>query len=500
MLSTLLTSGFRGKIDLIYIDPPFDSKADYVKKVSLRGNNEKERGEEQSLFEQIQYTDMWKNDEYLQFMYERFILLRELLSEQGSIYVHCDWHKSHHLRCLLDEVFGESNFVNEIVWHYKNASRGKTSFAHSHDNLYLYAKMKEKKIFNRDEVLQKFESGMTEWRYTTGGQKNKEMPKGKTPDDVIILSSLNTMSQELSAYPTQKPEALLERIIKASSHTDSIVLDCFSGSGTTQAVAQKLGRRWIGVDCNKGAIQTTMKRIQKITKEQENTISNILHYRVNNYDFQERYSTRELVFNTYGIEKLTDPFFDGTVENKLVKIIDFNNPLTKLDIQHIKDEFSNNKTDDTRHVIVICSGHEISLKEELRQYNKQSPINNIEIRDIQQDGIIAYEPVQAYIDIIKKDCTATITIKEYVSPTIMKRLALDTSLFAEQVTDFKSQIEVVLIDTNYDGNIFTICHSDIPEKKKDLIKGHYELDISNKENTVAVKIIDVMGEETIITG
>jgi len=118
ILSTLLVNGFRGKIDLIYIDPPFDSGADYVRKMELRGTNKKIGGEDQNIIEQTQYTDIWANDNYLQFMYERLILLRELLSEKGSIYLHCDWHKSHHLRFLLDEVFGDENFQNEIIWHW----------------------------------------------------------------------------------------------------------------------------------------------------------------------------------------------------------------------------------------------------------------------------------------------------------------------------------------------------------------------------------------------
>ena len=140
-LSTLLTSGFRGKVDLIYIDPPFDSKADYVKKIELRGIEKKLAGEEQSFFEQVQYTDLWKNDEYLQFMYERLILLRELLSEQGSIYLHCDWHKSHHLRFLLDEVFGEDNFMNEVVWDKGfRGTESKNCYQKTHDTIFVYSK------------------------------------------------------------------------------------------------------------------------------------------------------------------------------------------------------------------------------------------------------------------------------------------------------------------------------------------------------------------------
>jgi len=146
ILSTLLVNGFRGKIDLIYIDPPFDSGADYVRKVELRGTDKKIGGEEQNIIEQTQYTDIWANDNYLQFMYERLILLRELLSEKGSIYVHLSSHKSHYLKLLLDEVFGqnqdgkESGFQDEIIWYCGRTGAGHTSLPVSHNVIFRYTK------------------------------------------------------------------------------------------------------------------------------------------------------------------------------------------------------------------------------------------------------------------------------------------------------------------------------------------------------------------------
>ena len=139
ILSSLLIAGFRGKIDLIYIDPPFDSGADYVRKVKLRGQTEELEGEGHTSIEQAQYEDIWANDNYLQFMYERLILMRELLSEKGNLYLHCDCHKSHHLRFLLDEVFGAENFRNELVWHYPGREMCiATKFNCKHDTIYFY--------------------------------------------------------------------------------------------------------------------------------------------------------------------------------------------------------------------------------------------------------------------------------------------------------------------------------------------------------------------------
>ena len=165
----------RGKIDLIYIDPPFDSKADYRTKITLPNVN---LNQKPTVIEQFAYADTWKDGtvSYLKMIYPRLALMRELLSEKGSIYVHIDWHVGHYVKILLDDIFGKENFVNELIWYYKNASRGKSKFANSHDVIFYYKK-NEQNIFNRDDILQEFESGMTEWRYTQGGQAGKEMPR-----------------------------------------------------------------------------------------------------------------------------------------------------------------------------------------------------------------------------------------------------------------------------------------------------------------------------------
>ena len=158
-----LLKEYRGKIDLIYIDPPFDSKADYKKKIKMK--NTGTALSDTSTFEEKQYGDIWTNDEYLQFMYERFILIRELLSERGSLYVHCDWHKVHHLRMVLDEVFGPSNFRNEVIWWYLWGGRGKTQWNSKHDNILFYSKS-DNWTFNYMDVLD-------EHTLMTEGSKNR---------------------------------------------------------------------------------------------------------------------------------------------------------------------------------------------------------------------------------------------------------------------------------------------------------------------------------------
>ena len=326
VLAHLLANGFRGQVKLIYIDPPFDSGADYVRKVELRGPKGKVKldGEGYTLGEQIQYTDIWANDNYLQFMYERLLLLKELLSEDGAVYLHCDPTKNSYLRCLLDEVFGSVNFRSEVVWRRTSAHSDSGSFGRVHDTVYFYSKgptyiwnepradyeewYVERYYRYRDETGRRFKSGDLSayglsgggyeydwkgrdglWRcpqdtmkrldaegklyYTENGvprlkQYLDEMDGQQVQsiwDDVLPLVSWST---ETVNYPTQKPESLVERVITASSNPGDLVLDCFIGSGTTAAVAQKLSRRWIGCDINKGAIQTTVKRLQSVMEGQ----------------------------------------------------------------------------------------------------------------------------------------------------------------------------------------------------------------------------------------
>ncbi len=504
ILSALLVQGFRGKIDLIYIDPPFDSGADYVRKVKLRGEQKNLEAEGHSVIEQTQYSDIWANDNYLQFMYERLILMRELLSEKGGIYLHCDWHKSHHLRLLLDEVFGEGNFVNEIIWKYNWASTVKKKFSQKHDTIFWYAKSAEDWIFNLDEMREPYtEEQLKGYKqdedgyYTldSSGKKWYAHPKGQLPSDLFEIGIISRSAKERQKFPTQKPESLITRIIKASSDEDSVILDCFAGSGTTAVVAEKLGRRWIAADLNKGAIQTTMKRIQTSIDSPRG----IAHYRVNNYDFQTEYELRNIVVSKYGVE--TDRkagFFDGTLNGTLVKIADLTKPLTQLDIQLIKDELQN-RPDETRDITILCNGSEVGMQEELDRDNRIHPINKIIVQDIQRDSVTTYAPAEADVKFERNEESVTITVEDYMSPTILARMDIDRTIFDEHIDDFRAQIDCVLIDTDYTGEHFTIIESDVPKQKEDFIEAQYTVTLPHPDARVAIKIIDMLGEETVVT-
>ena len=564
VLSALLVGGFRGKVDLIYIDPPFDSGADYVRQVQLRGREDKLSGEEKSFLEQTQYEDMWTEDgSYLQFMYERLILLRELLSDQGSIYLHCDHNKVHHLRILMDEIFGADNFGNQVSWR-RQTPRGRKVEARcmpfSTDYILLYTKS-ENMIWNIIKNTSYFSIKEAEKRYkkdeggffttsargaytneslirlykegriynTNGGEivikdgiisitegtmrvkYYREQIGDKIKEESVVdniwddIPGMGIVSHEHVGYPTQKPEALLERIIKASSNEDSIVLDCFGGSGTTAVVAEKLERRWIVADMNKGAIQTTIQRLNKSATADNKNGGKIIgkkrgfvHYRVNNYDFAEDNDMRDIVIKKYGLTASRDPVFPWMYGESLATIAAFNKPLTHDDVQIVDNEMKNRRQDE-RDVVLIGNGVKIGLAAEIAKLQKRRDINKIHIIDIQQDGVITFHPAEADVDIVKHGKTATIKIRHYISHSIMKRLHIQTEdAFMKKIGDFRAQINYVLWDADYDGVCFGNTGGDCPQKKTEFIGGDYKISLPHANATIAVKIVDMLGEETLI--
>lgn len=537
ILGTLLNNGFRGKIDLIYIDPPFDSGADYIRKIELRGVKDKTKieGEDYNYLEQTQYFDIWNQDGYLQFMYERLQLLSELLNQNGSIYLHNDWHKDHLLRCVLDEVFGSDYFRNEIIWYYEDKfATGGKALDKNHDIIWHYSKgdkftgnqVRIDKPEKTKRALRKKVDGKTLNVLDENGSKIYVEYSDKIIDDVWQIG--RTISKdEYVDYPTQKKEDLIARLLEYGSNPNDIVLDCFIGSGTTAAVAQKLGRRWIGCDINKGAIQTTSKRLQKIISEQieeekkkhpelfkenatiekgkESVSRSFSHYKVNDYDLQLlRTEAIELAVQHLGIQRSkTETFFDGTLGKTLVKLIDFNHPLTLLDLQQIQDELKK-RPKEQRDITVVCLGRELTTDPWVEEYNKKHPVNKLQIIELRTDSkygkFLIHQPAVADVEItsIPKEKKGKVEIKDFISPTILERLNLDENLFKVKIPDFRSMIDVVLIDNNYDGLVFNIVYSDVPEKKNDLINGTYEIDLPNKDSKIAVKIIDMLGEEVLI--
>ena len=282
------------QVDLVYIDPPFASGADYAKKVYIRRNPKVAEAiaqaeqeldmDELKAFEEKMYGDVWDKEKYLSWMYENLMAIKSVMSETASIYVHLDWHIVHYVKILMDEIFGEDCFSNDIVWHYSGWNKKlKNSFEKRHDTLLYYCLDDNGKNFNsffeqwesEDEYIKKRkqkplidENGRRYVLSDAGGGKrvarylDEAIKEGVVVDDVWDIDKINNSAKESVDYSTQKPEVLLERIIKASSNEGMLVADFFGGSGVTAAAASKLGRRFIHCDISLNSIQTTRDRLK----------------------------------------------------------------------------------------------------------------------------------------------------------------------------------------------------------------------------------------------
>jgi len=524
-----LLKEFRGKIDLIYIDPPFDSKADYKKNIELKG---KEITNDRTSFEEKQYTDIWNNDEYLQFMHERLILLRELLSIDGTLFLHCDYRKNHHLKCILDEIFGQDFFRNEIIWTYSGGAIPPKDFPRKHDTILRYTKSNTNWTFN---VEYKPYNELTAKRMKSihkGVMVDVERGTPITDWWTDIKVPTGPMNKEKVGYPTQKPKALLERIIKASSNPGDIVFDCFMGSGTTQAVAMKLGRKFIGADINLGAIETTVKRLIGVANEIEpknkksekyglfekemtpvaedkasygendkieKFYTGFSVYNVNNYDvFRNPVEAKEILKQALEIQPLpNNTIYDGEKDGRMVKIMPVNRIATKADLNELISNFNyksfekkenENPGKAVEHLLLVCMGHEPDLGASLQ---KEVPYKlDIEVVDILRDkSNLEFKRDSEAEIVIEK---GRLKIKQFYPMNLLQKM----SLMKENVDDWRELVESVKIDFNYDGGVFEPTMLDIPEKNE-LVKGEYPVPVD--AGTVRVKITDLLSESLEIT-
>ena len=283
----------QGGIKLIYIDPPFDVGADFSVDIKLNGDSLTKKP---SILEEIAYRDTWGKgaDSFIAMIYERLLLMRDLLADNGSIYVHCDWRVSSYMKLVLDEVFGKNNFVNEVIWHYKTGGSSESFFARKHEQILFYSKS-YRRIFNlqkeksytkakgRKAGVINYGAGQAEFFEDKDGVYNLTYMR-----DVWDIPYINSQAIERTDYPTQKPEKLLERIIKASSNEGDLIADFFCGSGTTCTVAEKLGRKWIGCDLGRFAIHTTRKRIIGVQRQLKKESKNYRAFEILNLGKYER--------------------------------------------------------------------------------------------------------------------------------------------------------------------------------------------------------------------
>ncbi|NLD37898.1 MAG: site-specific DNA-methyltransferase [Desulfatiglans sp.] len=382
-----------GGIKLIYIDPPFDVGADFSMDIEI---GDETLHKEPGILEEIAYRDTWGKgaDSFISMIYERLVLMRDLLAEDGSIYVHVDWRLNSVLRLVMQEIFGRENFLNQIVWCYQTRQFSKRYWNRKHDDIIVFSKIPDKHIFNWDAegVLEQYSENTIKkyklhdengyyrlcGRGITGSPiksakdvepkweiSNPELVvrdylgKGFAPPDYWRIDIVNQVANERNDYPTQKPEALLERIIKASSNENAIVADFFCGSGTTAAVAEKLNRKWIVSDLGKFAIHTTRKRIIQVQRQLKGEgkdfrafeVLNLgkyerQHYIGINENLREEEKQRqieekerkftELILHAYKAQSVEGfPAFQGKKAGRLVAVGPINLPVTRLFVEEI---------------------------------------------------------------------------------------------------------------------------------------------------------------------
>jgi len=303
----------QGGLKLVYIDPPFDVGADFSMDIKIgEGEDGESFTKKPSVIEEVAYRDTWGKgaDSFIAMIYERLKLIRDLLAPDGSIYVHCDYRVNSYMRLALDEIFGNDNFINEVIWYYSQGGKGQEYFARKHNTIFLYGKTPTP-FFDQKSVRLPFtphkqdssgknyggRMGVDEngreyvEKWGTGKKKlyRYYLDEGKTPEDVWTdIQSIQSGASERHDYPTQKPESLLERIIKASSKEGDIIADFFCGSGTTLAVAEKLGRKWIGSDLGRFGIHTSRKRLIGVQREMKKEGKNFRAFEILNIGKYER--------------------------------------------------------------------------------------------------------------------------------------------------------------------------------------------------------------------
>lgn len=540
----------RGKIDLIYIDPPFDSKADYRTKITLPGVDLEQKP---TVIEQFAYADTWKDGtvSYLKMLYPRLALMRELLSDKGSIYVHIDWHVGHYAKILLDEIFGKDYLRNEIIWHYQQGTKPANDFGRKHDTIFRYSKSETVK-FNQiklpttDPERYVYDDGDGR-KYVLGGSgmQTKYYAEDARPcDDVWSwldkwdpgrILQINPVAHERIEYDTQKPERLLERIIKSSSDEGDIVVDFYSGSGTTGAVAEKLGRKWIMSDLGKPACLVTRKRLI------DQNAKPFLYQAIGDYQ-KEAFSSAKMyrrvgdlshvVLQLYG----AIPFADveqhqrnlGYIkESKTLILVDSPNKMTGLSTLKRAQELRNSFMGGWQKVIVLGWNFTYDITEAIQSLND----DKLEVLVIPPDlldklktkasykklvdsGKIRFSSLQ-YLRIkpIEKEASQDgqdrikIALDTYVllSPDNLPLDDKDKEKLSELIArDPLALIEYWSVDPDYDGVTFRSKWQDYrenTENDKDALHVVYktELSVPSKDKrTICIKAVDVFGFESAV--
>ena len=557
----------RGKVDLIYIDPPFDSKADYRTKINLPGMDIEQKP---TVIEQFAYSDTWQDGtvSYLKMLYPRLVLMRELLSDKGSIYVHIDWHVGAYVKVLMDDVFGKDNFVNNIIWHYGGPSPIKTAFARKYDIIYLYGKTL-KRIFNpqygnipisvlnrakkdengrlwldqnlgklKEDTIAKMESEGRLYRTKTGGLRRKQYldeMEGAQFDNVWDIPIINSQAKEDVGYITQKPEALLERIIKASSNEGDLVCDFFGGSGTTAAVAERLGRRWITTDIGKPATLVMRKRFidqevkpflyQAIGDYQKEAFQN-------NKQYKRIGDLSQIIMQLYGAipftqEQLNDRNWGYIKNGRTLVLVDSPNKVTgAATIRRAYEAKKNLLGGGWNKAVVLAWNFAFDISAAIQQYKEDVEVLVIppDLLDklskkgydkLIREGSVRFssyqyllvKPIQTEPHYGEQD-KLTIELDNYVllSPDNIPLDDKDKAKLQQVLEkDPLALIEYWSIDPDYDGIAFRSQWQDYRENTdndSDPLHCIYTATLitpRKAERTVCVKAVDVFGFESMVT-
>lgn len=427
------------QVDLVYIDPPFASGADYAKKVYIRRNPKVAEAisqAEQELdiddlkaFEDKMYGDVWDKEKYLNWMYENLMAIKSVMSENASIYVHLDWHIVHYIKILMDEIFGEDNFRNDISWHYSGWNKKlKVSFEKRHDTILYYCldndgsnfnsyfeqwESEEEYIKRRKQKPLEDENGKRYVLSDAGGGKrvkrylDEAIKEGVVIDDVWDIDKINNSANESVDYSTQKPETLLERIIKASSNENMLVADLFGGSGVTAAVANKLDRRFIHCDVGINSIQTTRDRLKADGAE-----FNVLEIKDGVQLYRNPAQTMDKIMSLIpGLkeEGSLDPFWAGAITDSKLGTIPVYVPnlmdsssklLDKVTMNRIIHQAIPELSSNIKKVIVYYV--DISDETEIRKFIKEddSTTIDIELRDLKAvlDDVVLDDYAEFHIE------------------------------------------------------------------------------------------------------
>ncbi len=516
------------KIDLCYIDPPFASGANYAKKVYLRNGNEtKFENDDSSIGEEIMYGDIWQKEDYLNWLYERLIAIREVMNEKASIYVHLDWHIGHYAKIMLDEVFGEGNFINEIVWGFRTGGTSKETFAKKHETILFYSKSEDYKFNTQYYKSYQGKKYNFSAKYPELFDKEKQKWYHNSIcrdvwEDIYPIGT-ERENEERTEYATQKPEALLERIIKASSDEGMIVADFFVGSGTTTRAANNLNRKFIACDIGLNAIQTTRDKLVKLGVEFD-----ILKIKDGVRLFRNPAQTTQKIFSLIdGFKPRTElelgEFWDGGIVAKKgsfepVKFIGIDKKLTKELLDVVLEEiYALEETDSgASKVNIIYTYKDLDIDQSyVNKEVKNSGKTTISVELISLDDLLAekrdmlFAEDNASIEVKKEGSKCKVKIKKYFSPylkakideynakRVKKGTLEENKEKAVKISDNGLElIESVQFDTELKKSGIWTSNPDLENKAeiKDKIKGIYVL----PTNKFKMKIRNIAGDEIIL--